>query len=92
MYVVAYSRRFEKSLLRLVRSQRVSREEVDFVISELKAGRNLIQKYKDHSLKGSLLGVRECHIRNDILLMYEIDGDNLIIHIVDIGSHAELFG
>lgn len=27
-------------------------------------------KYKDHALKGNLKGIRDCHIRPDLILLY----------------------
>ena len=49
----------------------------------------LIEKYKDHQLKGELKDFRECHIKPDLLLIYKIVDD--ILKLVDIGSHSELF-
>ena len=49
----------------------------------------LIEKYKDHQLKGELKDFRECHIKPDLLLIYKIEDD--ILKLVDIGSHSELF-
>jgi len=40
-------------------------------------------------LQGKLKDFRECHIKNDLLLLYKIDNDSLIL--VDIGSHNQLF-
>lgn len=49
----------------------------------------LIEKHKDHQLKGELKDFRECHIKPDLLLIYKIEDD--ILKLVDIGSHSELF-
>ena len=48
-------------------------------------------RYRDHQLKGNFKEYRECHIQNDILLMYQKIDDVLILLLVNIGSHAELF-
>ncbi|WP_119343147.1 type II toxin-antitoxin system YafQ family toxin [Facilibium subflavum] len=45
----------------------------------------------DHELKGNFKGVRECHIKPDDLLLYFIIEDDTL-RLVDIGSHAKLFG
>ncbi len=50
----------------------------------------LPEKYKDHALSGEWQGCRDCHIKSDLVLIYEIDGDELIL--IRIGSHSELFG
>jgi len=45
--------------------------------------------FKPHILSGNYKGCMECHVENDLLLIW-IDGD--IIDLVRIGSHSELFG
>ncbi|MDA0911728.1 MAG: type II toxin-antitoxin system mRNA interferase toxin, RelE/StbE family [Proteobacteria bacterium] len=53
--------------------------------------RPIPRKYKDHELKGNLKGIRELHLKPDDLLLYlKIDGES--ITLLDIGSHASIFG
>ena len=40
------------------------------VITKLANADVLEEKYKDHSLIGNYLGCRECHIKPDLLLIY----------------------
>ena len=47
-------------------------------------------KYRDHALSGEWSGFRECHIKPDLLLIYETGEDS--IQLVRLGSHSELFG
>ena len=47
-------------------------------------------KYRDHALSGEWSGFRECHIKPDLLLIYESGED--FIQLVRLGSHSELFG
>jgi mRNA interferase YafQ len=49
-------------------------------------------QFRDHALKGNYAGCRECHIKGDLLLIYEIDDKLRLITLVEIGSHSELFG
>lgn len=49
----------------------------------------LPKHYKDHSLKGEFSDCRECHIEPDWLLIYCINGDDLIL--MRTGSHSDLF-
>lgn len=46
--------------------------------------------YRDHKLKGSMEGIRECHIYPNILLMYEVLEKESILSLLDIGSHSKL--
>ena len=46
-------------------------------------------EWKDHPLKGSMQGKRECHVKGDLLLIYTIEGETVTFHRA--GTHAELF-
>lgn len=61
------------------------------VIDTLAKGENLPAKNKDHSLKGNLKEFRECHISPDWLLIYKIKESELILLLVNTGSHSDLF-
>jgi mRNA interferase YafQ len=60
------------------------------VISTLAKGEQLDAKYKDHPLKGSFAGLRECHITPDWLLIYEIDDDKLYLYLTRTDTHSDL--
>ncbi|GAA8444043.1 type II toxin-antitoxin system YafQ family toxin [Helicobacter pylori] len=46
-------------------------------------------QFKDHALKGVWKPYRECHIKADVLLVYLVKDDELIL--LRLGSHSELF-
>lgn len=48
-------------------------------------------KYQDHKLSGDWDGCRECHVKPDLLLVYE-KPDEETLYLVRLGSHSELFG
>ena len=90
-YVVVRTKRF-KTAYKRVRRLKGFREEVFVaVVSALAAGRQPAKKYKDHRLTGNLKDFRECHLAPDILLVYQIDDGLLILTLVNVGSHAQLF-
>ncbi len=60
------------------------------VVAMLAAREPLPPKHRDHNLCGRWNKHRECHIAPDWLLIYRIDGDDLILERT--GSHSELFG
>ncbi|MCL2630935.1 MAG: type II toxin-antitoxin system YafQ family toxin [Firmicutes bacterium] len=62
---------------------------LDNVIKELRQGKKLDKKYKNHTLKGEYNGFQECHIQPDWLLVYDIDENE--ITLVATGSHSDLF-
>lgn len=62
------------------------------VVRELSVGKRLAWRHKDHALKEEYKGYRECHIKPDWLLIYRIEEDELVLVLVDTGTHAEMFG
>lgn len=61
------------------------------VIGMLVKDEPLPPRYSDHPLTGNWDGFRECHIKPDLLLIYEKIGDDVLM-LVRLGSHSELFG
>ncbi len=50
---------------------------------------NLPEKYRDHALVGDLKGCRDCHIKPDLVLIYEkADKDTLVL--IRLGTHSQL--
>ena len=66
-------------------------KEASFVINTLAEGRKLPSNYNDHSLRGEYVEHRECHIRADVLLVYKIEKNKMILVLAEIGSHSYLF-
>jgi len=62
---------------------------LDFVVGLLRAGQLLPVNYRDHALIGSLHKYRECHIRANWLLIYEMNEE--VVTLVRTGSHSDLF-
>ncbi|MDN5869174.1 MAG: type II toxin-antitoxin system YafQ family toxin [Nitrococcus sp.] len=61
------------------------------VLRALAANRPLADRYRDHALKGSWAGYRECHIKPDLLLIYRRSDANTL-RLARLGSHGTLFG
>ena len=94
-YRIFESRRYRKSYSKISSSKSFTkkrREELEIVIDTLSSVRVLDEKYKDHQLKGKLKDFRECHIGFDLLLVYKKSKQELVLVLVDIGTHPELFG
>ena len=68
-------------------------EELTAVISLLAAEQPLPEKYRDHALINSrnYVGMRECHIKPDWLLIYKTYPDRLVLALIRTGSHSDLF-
>lgn len=61
------------------------------IIEQLLEDKPLPAKFKDHALSGALKAFRDCHVRPDLILLYERP-DPKTLRLVRLGSHAELFG
>lgn len=91
MYKVKQSGKFKKSLKKYHKSGKFDFSKLDFIINKLSQGKKLDLKYKNHKLQGNFKGLWECHIEPDLLLVYEIIDDELILILVNLGSHSEIF-
>lgn len=94
MYELAFAKSFKKSIKRLLRAKdnKIVEERLEVVVEIIRQRKILDPKYKDHALRGEFGGYRECHIKPDVLLLYEIDEQRFFITLVNIGSHSDLFG
>lgn len=86
-----FSKRYKKSFKKLTKSGNFNQEKVKQVIYKLINNELLDVKNKDHQLSGKFSQYRECHIENDLLLIYEISKTENYLELVDIGSHSDLF-
>jgi mRNA interferase YafQ len=60
------------------------------VVQLLANGAKLPRNYLDHPLKGDKSGIRDCHIKDDWILLYKIDKGKLVLLLVETGTHADL--
>ena len=90
MLLLKYSSRFKKDL-KLYKHDKQTLLELETVLDTLAKDKRLPDKNHNHPLIGEFNGCFECHIKPDILLIYKIEKDELIILLLRIGSHAELF-
>lgn len=77
-----FKRDIKKHAIELVTPQWI--EVMHCLINELP----LPKRYCDHQLQGSLKQYRDRHIKPDLVLLYELFDDVIILH--RLGSHSEL--
>jgi len=95
MYSISYSKTFLKSLKRIKSSGKFSKkieDKFELAVDLLVCGDELPVNYKDHKLKGRDADKRECHIKGDLVLVYKKDGNILVLTMVNIGTHSQIFG
>ena len=65
---------------------------LDVVITVLLRQESLEHRHRDHPLKGKWLGYRGCHVADDWVLVYKVDGDRLILMLSRTGTHVDVYG
>ena len=84
---------FKRDYKREARGQHRTTLDADLVpvLTALVNDDTLEPRHRDHELIGDWRGYRECHIKPDVLLIYQKpDADTL--RLARLGSHSELFG
>ena len=91
-YKIKYSKNFKKQLKKVIK-QGKNIDKLLNVVEILSKGEILDIKYKDHILIDNKYyrNCRECHIEPDWLLVYKYNNDELILYLVETGSHSDLF-
>ena len=91
MYILKYSKSFRKDLKKQAKCNLGTLSELKKVLNLLISEKKLNNKYKNHRLKGQFKNCFECHIKPDVLLIYKIEKKELMILLLRIGSHSDLF-
>ena len=91
MLEIVESSKFKKSFKKIQKHKDFKISEFQYVVDKLRNLEELEPKHKLHNLNGKYKGYKECHIQNDILLIFSIEEDILVLYMADIGSHSELF-
>ncbi len=71
MLIIETSKKFDKDLKILVKNG-FDLKLLYKVVENLAKEQPLAPKYKDHPLKGALKDFKECHLKPDLLLVYQI--------------------
>ena len=87
---ISFTKDYKRNLKRLANQPEIllSAEMID-VMHHLLNGKNLPEKYKDHALSGNWKGFRDCHIKNDLVLIYHVNNEGLTL--VRLNTHSEVF-
>jgi len=89
IYKVKFTSAYKRSYKRL-KKRGLDISLLDAVIEELRQGRLLHKKYKDHILKGNFAGFHECHVKPNWLLIYLLEDDIITLTLVNTGTHTDL--
>ena len=90
MYKIKFTSEFKKQM-KLCQRRGCDMELIRDVISILSTEGKLPSKYLAHQLHGNRKGQWECHIQPNWLLIWEQHDDELILIMLNTGTHADLF-
>lgn len=90
-YKVKYTSNYKRNLKKLIK-QGKNIEKILDVIDLLANNKQLDKKYKNHKLfdDRSYKNCYECHIEPDWLLIYQFHKTDLILLLVNTGSHSNV--
>lgn len=91
-YGVDVTSKFKRTYKK-VKSQGKDISKLKKVVLKLANKELLDLKYRDHQLNNNqkYKNCRECHIEPDWLLVYRYNNEELILMLLETGSHSELF-
>lgn len=90
MYSVVTTNKFEKSLKKCIK-RGLDVKKLNKALEHLSEKGILPPEYRAHKLSGEYSGNWECHIQPDWLLVWEQRDEELILLLIDTGSHSDLF-
>jgi len=90
IYQIQMTNRFKKSL-DLAYRRNLDLTLLKDVIHVLARDEKLDTKYRTHTLEGYKTVIWECHIKPDWLLLWQQSDDELILIMLDTGTHSDLF-
>jgi mRNA interferase YafQ len=88
MYKIRATKQFDKDLKK-VQKRNKNLDKLWRVVELLSKNKPLQDKYRKHKLVGFKVDTFECHIEPDWLLIWLIEGNDLVL--VRTGTHADLF-
>jgi mRNA interferase YafQ len=93
VFTLQYTGQFKKDLKRLKkRSQKNFKTLEGFIEDLIITGFDGVpDKNKPHKLIGNYKDCYECHVMNDLLLVWKEDTENEILVLIRTGTHSDLF-
>lgn len=89
MRKLARTGKFKRDYKLATKRHRDLHARLEYVLDMLMKDEALPEKFRDHPLRGEWNGCRDCHIKPDLLLIYQKTDEELIL--VRLGSHSDLF-
>lgn len=89
-YSIEYSRKFQRDLKKCYK-RGLDIEKLRNVINKLAETGTVPAEYRPHKLSGRFKRAWECHIEPDWLLVWEQNDTELILLLLQTGTHSDIF-
>jgi mRNA interferase YafQ len=86
---IAWTSAFKRDFKREKKNNRQLEHTLAPVLSALVDDRPLPEKHRDHALTGAWSPSRDCHVKPDLVLIYQKPDETTLL-LVRLGSHSEL--
>ena len=86
-YIVKWTKKFKKAYKRCEK-RGYNMKLIDEIITDLANGVHITGA---HPLKGDYTGLYDVHIEPDWILIYGYDNNDLILYLMETGTHSDLF-
>lgn len=93
MLEIVASNKFLKDLRLLKKRNLIDFKTLEALVQQLAehGHKGLNSKHKAHKLHGNYKGLWECHVRPDLLLIWDENDTLMLLELVRTGSHSDLF-
>ena len=90
MLDLRFTNQFKKDY-KLAQKRGYDLSEFQEIVDKLRNREPLDPKYKDHPLSNNWKNHRDFHLHPDVVVIYCIKNNNLILEMLRMGSHSDLF-
>lgn len=90
MLNLRFTNQFKKDY-KLAQKRGYDLSEFESVVNALRNQQELDAKYKDHPLSNNWKNHRDFHLHPDLIVIYCVKEDELVLEMVRMGSHSDLF-
>lgn len=91
MRTIEWTSKFKRDYRREAKGRHAATLDTDLlpIFESLVNDQPLDQRHRDHALTGDWKDFRDCHVKPDLILIYQKNGDH-ILRLVRLGPHSEL--
>ena len=89
MLTLEYQAQFKRDM-RIILKRKWDIRHLQEVVEKLQNEQELPERCKDHALLGDWKGYRDCHIKDDWVLIYKIFKETNVLRLVRTGSHSDI--